>query len=284
MLIDSHCHVNFNAYRDDADATIQRSLDKEIWLINVGSQLSTSQRSITLAQKYPEGVYAAVGLHPIHLAQDITESAKFDGQEYAFTTRRETFEYDRYKQLAQSSSKVVALGEVGLDYYYFGEVSLTPEEMRKVQQETLDGFLALAKELQLPVIFHCRGAKDNPHQAYDDLYDCLAESGVRGVVHCFGGSLEQAKKFVDLGLYVGFTGIITFKNAEELRAIAVALPLDRILVETDAPFLAPDPYRGKRNEPAYVEYVAKTLAEARGVDFEHIAEATVHNTRQLFSL
>ncbi|MFA6533635.1 MAG: TatD family hydrolase [Patescibacteria group bacterium] len=290
MLFDSHCHINFNAYKDDAEEVIRRSLSKGIWLINIGSQLSTSARSIKIAEKYPEGVYAVVGLHPIHLTGDITESATFNGEEYKFVTKQEKFDYNKYKELALSSEKVVGIGEVGLDYYYFGENKLPAEEIKKVQRETLAGFIKLAGELDLPLVLHCRGNKGEPYGAYDDLLGILEsriknqESRIRGVIHCFGGNMEQAKKFVALGFFVGFTGIVTFKKAVELQAIVKELPLDRILVETDAPFLAPEPHRGTRNEPAFVEFVAEKVAELKGLSLAEVAAETFKNTKELFRL
>ena len=289
MLIDSHCHINFNAYKEDAEEVIQRSLANDIWMINIGSQYSTSARTIKIAEEYPEGVYAVVGLHPIHLTQDITESATFNGKKYDFTTKQEKFDYGKYKELALSSAKVVGLGETGLDYYYFDEMDMDNEEIKNRQKEVLKGFIKLAEELNLPLVFHCRGSKDDPYGAYDDMLDMLSYKlqvtsyKLKGVIHCFGGSREQAKKFLDLGFYLGFTGIITFKKSEELREVVKEIPLEKILIETDAPFLAPEPYRGKRNEPAYVQYVGQRIAEIKGISPELVARQTCDNTRKLFN-
>ena len=284
MLVDSHCHVNFNAYRDDADEVIRRSLAKNIWLINVGSQSSTSKRTVEIATKYNAGVFAAVGLHPLHLIQDITETAKLDGKDYAFTTKQETFDYEKYKALALSSPKVVALGEVGLDYYHFNELPVSLAEAKKIQRQTLQGFLKLAAEVDLPLVLHCRGDENNPYEAYDDLFAEVKDSKIKGVVHCFGGTIQQAQKFVENGWLIGITGIVTFKKALETQKIAKELPLDKILVETDAPFLAPEPHRGERNEPAYVEFVARKIAELRGITFEAVTAATFVNTKKLFKI
>ncbi|MFA5359093.1 MAG: TatD family hydrolase [Patescibacteria group bacterium] len=288
MLVDSHCHVNFNAYSKDAEDVIRRSLANNTWLVNIGSQLSTSRRTIKIAQNYQKGVYAVVGLHPIHLTQDITESAKFDGKEYKFVTRQEVFDYDTYRKLAKSSDKVVALGEVGLDYYYFDEMKDDPDKIKKIQVETLNKFIDLADELNLPLVLHCRGTKKDVYGAYDDLLEILRlkvkNKKLKGVVHCFGGNLVQAKGFIDFGFYIGFTGIITFKKSLELREIAKIIPLEKILVETDAPFLAPEPHRGERNEPIYVEFVAKKIAEVRAVSFEEVARTTTANAKKLFGI
>jgi len=286
MLIDSHCHINFNAYREDADEVISRSLDNNIWIINIGSQWSTSVRTVKIAEKYEKGVYAVVGLHPIHLNDDITESVMIDGVKHEITTRREEFNYNKYRELAQSSKKVVGLGEVGLDYYYFKE-SINIEEHKKIQKDVFKKFIEMGAELDLPLVVHCRGTKEDPYGAYDDILEIVKRSDkkIKGVVHCFGGNIKQAREFIDLGFYIGFTGIVTFsKKAEEIQEIAKAIPLDRILVETDAPFLSPEPYRGKRNEPMYVKFVAEKIASLRGISVEDIEMATVENTKKFFNL
>ncbi len=282
MLIDSHCHINFNTYREDAEEVIQRSLNKDIWLINVGAQYSTSARSIKIAEKYPQGVLAVVGLHPIHLIQDITETATFDYQEYKFTTRQEEFDYQEYKDLALSSKKVVGLGETGLDYYYFDQLEITVRKAKEIQKKVFQGFIKMSQELNLPLVIHVRGSKENPQDAYNDVIEIISNYDFKGVVHCYGGNLEQAKKIIDQGLYLGFTGIITFKKADQLRQIVKEIPLEKILVETDAPFLAPEPYRGKRNEPIYVVEVAKKVAEIKNLSFAQVAEQTFKNTQALF--
>lgn len=292
LLIDSHCHVNFNAYKEDGEEVIKRTLDKNIWMINIGSQDTTSQRSIKIAEKYPEGVYAVVGLHPIHLVQDVTETATFEGETYEFTTRQEIFDKEKYRTLAKSSKKVVGLGETGLDYWYFSEFGAEQiSEARKVQQQVFREFIDLSIELDLPLIIHCRGTKDDLYGAYDDAYeiikDALAKHGwpLKGVIHCFTGTAEQAKKFIKLGFFIGFTGLITFKKKMEwLWEIVKQTPLDKLLVETDAPFLSPEPYRGKRNEPAFVQFVAQKVAELKGLTLEEVAEATTGNAQKLFNI
>lgn len=292
MLIDSHCHVNFNAYKEDGEEVIKKTLANDIWLINIGSQDSTSTRSIRIAEQYPQGVYAVVGLHPIHLVQDVTETASFEGETYEFTTRKEEFDKAKYRQLAQSSEKVVGLGETGLDYWYFDEFSETQiDEAKKIQRQVFEEFIDLSAELSLPLVIHCRGTKDNLYGAYDDAYEILLsaqkkyDKPLMGVIHCFTGTAEQAKKFLGLGFYIGFTGLITFKKKTEwLWEIVKQTPLDKILVETDAPFLSPEPYRGKRNEPSYVRYVAQKVAELKGLTPEEVAQATTANAKRLFRL
>lgn len=248
ILIDTHAHVNFNAYKSDADEVIRRSLDNEVWIINVGSQYSTSKKAAEFAGKYKEGVYAAVGLHPIH-AQD-------------------GFDYEKYKTLAQSPG-VRAIGEIGLDY---------KEEYVSFQEKQKEVFLkqlSLAKELQLPVILHCR-------MAHDDLMIVLEKQKrqLAGVVHCFTGNSVQAEKYLGMGLYLGFNGIIFKMSLEETIK---KTPLQRILIETDCPYLTPPPEKG-RNEPVYVKRVAEKIAELKGIRPEEVFQNTTENAKKLFNL
>ena len=287
LLIDSHTHTNFNSFKEDYQAVIQHALGKDIWLINVGSQYTTSARALKIAQGYTQGVYAAIGLHPIHLFDiqvDLDEGP-------SFISRQERFITKKYQALIDSGKghKLVAIGEIGLDYYHLPK-EYSFEEVKQIQSEQFIKQLEFAAQNNLPVIVHCRGTAQDSYTAYDDLYHVLSnqiENGLNlhGVIHCYGGSLAQAEKFIALGFYIGFTGIITFgKNAERLREIVRWLPLNKILLETDAPYLTPAPYRGQRNEPAYVEYVAKKLAELKNTAFKLVAQQTVHNTRQLFKI
>ena len=253
MLVDTHAHVNFNAYKDDADEVIRRSLDDGTWIINVGSQYSTSKRAVELAEKYEKGVYAAIGLHPIYA--------------------RDGFDYKKYEQLARSS-KVVAIGEIGLDY---------KEEYASFKEEQKEIFLkqlGLAKEIHLPIIFHCR-------MAHDALIEILTEhkaagrGQLKGVVHCFTGNRSQAEKYLAMGLYLGFNGIIFKMN---LGDIIKKIPLERILIETDCPYLTPPSAGIERNEPIYVRYVAEEIAQIKGVSYEEISKITTENAKKLFKI
>lgn len=247
MLFDTHAHLNFNLYKDDSLKVLQRSLDNDVWMINVGSQYSTSKRAVGMAEKYDKGVYAAVGLHPIHL-------------------EAETFDYEKYKDLAKSP-KVVALGEIGLDY------KQEYVSFREKQKEVLVQQLKLAKELGLPVIFHCR-------MAHEDMIKILSESGagISGVIHCFTGKWKEAEMYMEMGLYLGFNGIIFKLNLDEVIA---KTPLDRILIETDCPYLTPPQEQG-RNEPMFVRHVAEKIAKIKQLSYEEIAEATTQNAQKLF--
>jgi len=291
MLVDSHCHINFISFKDDGDKVIADFLRENYALIIVGSQDSSSRRAIEYAEKYESGVYAAIGLHPIDLIEDAEETVVMDGKPYIFKSRQEDFDREKYRMMAQSSPKVKAIGEVGLDYYYFEKYSEEQISVFKAKQaQVLRGFISLAEELGLPIIFHCRGAKDDPYQAYDDLLNIIKEQlaagkKISGVIHCFAGNAEQAKEFLALGLYIGFTGIITFKKkSEELQAIAKQAPLEKILIETDAPFLSPEPHRSERNVPAYVEFVARKIAELKNKSFNDISDATTKNAQELFKI
>lgn len=289
MLIDSHCHINFNAYKEDAEEVIQRSLGSDTWIVNIGSQYSTSKRTVEIADKYDKGVYAVVGLHPIHLNDDITESAIINGQKQEFTTRCEEFDYDKYKSLAKSSDKVVGLGETGLDYFYFKETD-NIEEVKNLQKDVFKKFIQMSDELDLPLVIHCRGTKEDSYGVYDDILSILKgvetrHAPSRGVIHCFGGNLIQAEEFVKMGFYIGFTGIITFKKkSEELQEIVRSISLNNILIETDAPFLSPEPHRGKRNEPEYVKFVAMKVAELKNISLDEVVNVTTKNAKELFKI
>ena len=194
MLIDTHAHVNFNAFKDDSDEVIRRALQSDVWLVNVGSQYTTSERAVEIAERYSRGVYAAIGLHPIHLETKLVK-IKVDKEEIEFETREEDFDYEKYKKLAQTSSKVVALGEIGLDYYRRPKTKTKQAEFKEKQKQTFIKQLELAQELNLPVILHCR-------MAHDDLITTLQHynnTTIRGVSHCFTGTLEEAKEYIKLG-------------------------------------------------------------------------------------
>jgi len=233
-LIDIHAHVNFAAFKEDGDLVLRRALDKNIWVVNIGSQIDTSRRAVEIAERYPQGVYAIVGLHPIHL-----EEMEVDEEEHHFTTRAEQFDIGIYKALA-AHPKVVALGECGLDYYRLDanlreeERESTRNEIMEWQKETLIQHIALANELNKPLMIHIRAAKEDPDGAYKDLAEIIRSNSLNagGDVHCFSGSRETAQALLDLGLYLSFTGIITFKNAHEARELVRYVPLERMLVET----------------------------------------------------
>jgi len=299
MLIDTHAHLNFNAYRNDADEVIRRSLDNNVWMINVGSKYETSKRAAEMVQKYPDGVFATVGLHPLHLETKLVK-IKIDLEEVAFNAKEEEsksvhsfpsslsqsesslFDYDKYKELAQSS-KVIAIGEVGLDYYYKPKTKKKLAEFKEKQRTVLCQQLKLAEELNLPVIFHCRMAHNDLIEILNTKYK-IQDTNLRGVMHGFVGTTEQLKKYLDMGFYIGFNGII-FKKIEGINfeENIKNTSLERILFETDCPYLTPPPKEG-RNEPLYIEYVARKIAEIKNIDFEKVAGITTQNAKNLFNI
>jgi len=273
MLIDTHAHINFNAYKNDLDEVIKRTLAENIWMINVGSQYETSEKAVEIAGRYKEGVYAAAGLHPIHSTAGLVK-VRTDPEEGNFVVREENFHTSKYRSLAQSS-KVVAIGEIGLDYYYRPKTKKKLELFKEKQKEVFLEQLNLAKELKLPIIFHCR-------MAHDDLIEVLKNNlGVQGVVHCFTGNWEQAKKYLEMGFYLGFNGII-FKL--DLDEIIEKTPLDKILLETDCPYLTPPEVHKDRNEPIFLKYIARRIAKIKNIEYEKIAEITTQNAGDLFKI
>ncbi|RLC38695.1 hydrolase TatD [Candidatus Falkowbacteria bacterium] len=279
MFIDTHAHVNFSFFKNDADKVIQNALNENTWIINVGVDYKTSKRTLEYANKYEKGVFAAVGLHPMHLA-----SIRAQGDDYDFTTRGEEFNYDIYEKLAKFE-KAVAIGEVGLDYYHL-ENSEDINKQKDKQKHAFKLQLMLARRLDLPVIIHCR-------QAHDDLIDILSDFRKEnielipknkpwGVMHCFSGDEDLAWKYFSLGMLISFTGLITFSR--QWDDLIRKLPHDKFMIETDCPFMTPEPYRGKRNEPILVKYVAKRIAEIKKLPLEKVAQITTENARKFFNI
>ncbi|MFH1426741.1 MAG: TatD family hydrolase [Candidatus Kerfeldbacteria bacterium] len=281
-LFDAHCHLNFRAYDNDWKEVANSSLSRDIGIINVGTNAATSRRAIELAHEFDDGVYAAVGLHPIHLAKDIKEEEEFDGVPYNFMTKAEKFDEAVFRQFIEDD-RVVAIGEAGLDYYHLEDYKtdeMSPDEFKTLQQDTLRQILRFAQLNDMPVIFHCR-------DAYIDLIRIIKEingggNAIRGVVHCFSGSIEEASAVLELGLYIGFTGIVTFPNAKDVQDVVRSVPLERILIETDAPYLASQPVRGKRNEPQYVRFVADAIARLHKTTTDEVSAVTMKNVQDLF--
>jgi TatD DNase family protein len=293
MLFDSHCHIHFNAYKEDMDEVIKRTLEQGVFMITVGTQKDTSRIGLEVAEKH-DGMWATVGIHPNHLTKqsffDDDELPDEDQPNPKIQTRTEAFDFDYYQDLAKHP-KCVAIGECGLDYYRIPE-DQDQDEVKELQKKTVRAHFDLADETNLPVIIHCR-------DAYKDQLEIVkgyVEAGklkAKGVVHCFGGTLEDANEFIKMGFYIGFTGVVTFparKKDElfdglpEIQHIAKTIPLENIFVETDAPYLTPVPHRGERNEPAFVKFVAEKVAELRGVSVEEIENATTENVKRLFKI
>lgn len=279
MLVDSHAHLNFEAFDDDWEQVIGRVRQKQMKVINVGSQLSTSRRAIELAEQF-DCLSAAVGIHPIHLG-DYRRDSQESAAHHDLVSQDAKRAFEQIAALAERP-QVVAIGETGLDYFRLsGDIAA----VKVKQREYFLRHLSLARDRQLPVILHCRGQADDPLAAYDEILDILRQQPASGVIHCFGANWPVAEKFLSLGFYIGFTGIITFgKKAGALELVAKNTPLDRILIETDCPYLAPEPHRGERNEPIYVELVAQKIAEFKRLPVSQVIEQTGENAINLFNI
>ncbi len=257
MFVDSHCHIDGAEYDADREEVIRRARDAGVTtMLNVGTgdpHSGAFERAVELAEKHTD-IYAAVGVHP-HDAKLFTDQAE-----------------QRLLDLVKQSRQVIAWGEIGLDYHY-------DHSPRDVQRKVFDRQLRLARLLELPVVIHSREANDDTLAI---LREEMAGYERGGVLHCFGGSLEMATSAIDLGFFISFAGNLTFQKAEDLRSIARQLPLDRLLIETDCPYLTPVPFRGKRNEPARVVETARCLAELHGRELEEIGHITGENFGKLF--
>ncbi len=252
MLFDTHAHMNDRAFDADRQALLKSLPQTGIGLLmNAGCSLESSREGITLAESYP-WIYASVGSHP-DVADEVDEAA-----------------IEAYRMLCKHS-KVKAIGEIGLDYHY-------EDIPRDIQQKAFRMQMALAQELDMPVIVHER-------EAHEDGMSIVKEfPTVKGVFHCYSGSAEMARQLVDLGWYIGFTGVLTFKNARKAVETAASIPLERIVLETDCPYMAPTPYRGKRNHPGYLYRMAEQLADIRGICVEEIHRITTENGKRLYRI
>lgn len=278
MLIDSHTHVQFPQFDKDRDEVVKRALDNDIWLINAGSDKQNSKQAVELANKYERGVYAAVGQHP---------------------SEAEGFDFCYYRELAKDP-KVVAIGECGLNYYKHENFKI-----RDRQKLIFTKHIELAAEIKKPLMIHCREARSansgqanptdstNSGQAFNDLIEILVANRRLliverpGLLHFFTGTLENAKQLLELSFYFTFGGAITFPpkaGNRDFDKVIKFLPLKKLLIETDAPYVTPALHKGKRNEPVYITEVAKKLAEIKGLTYEEVAKATTENAIKIFSL
>ncbi|MBI2476155.1 MAG: TatD family hydrolase [Candidatus Taylorbacteria bacterium] len=282
-FIDVHSHVNFAAFEVDRDAVIKRALEAGVWMINVGTQKDTSQKAVELAEKYPDGVYACVGLHPIHSGKSFHDEQELGVGGKEFTSRSEQFNSTIYRTMAEHP-KVVGIGECGLDFYRENQ-----DSGFKIQEKIFHQQIELAVAVNKPLMLHVRNGSGR--SAYREALSILSayggsasggKSGLRGNFHFFAGSWDEAKEILDLGFTLSFTGVITFTR--DYDEIVKNAPLDRILSETDCPYVAPAPHRGKRNEPAYVSAVVKKIAEIRREDFEVVKKQLVQNAVNFFGL
>lgn len=252
MLFDTHAHLDDDKFDIDREDIIAYIKDEGVsCLVNIGADMESSRTSVSLAEEH-DFIYAAVGVHPYD-APELTDD-----------------DLEELRRLSKNE-KVVAIGEIGLDYHF-------PDTDKEGQKEGFRKQIALAKELSLPYVVHDR-------DSHQDCYDIIKESGYfNGVMHCFSGSSEFAKQMTDLGFYISFAGTVTFKNAKKVKEAALTVPMDRILIETDCPYLSPEPHRGKRNNPANVRFVAEMIAEIKGIPFEEVCKITMENGKRFFGI
>ena len=253
MLFDTHAHMDHRAFENDREELLRSLPEQGLTLVmNPGCSLESSRNASKLAQEY-DYIYAAVGSHP-DAADEVSEEV-----------------LDEYRKLCKLNPKIKAIGEIGLDYHY-------EDIPRDIQLQAFRSQMALAKELHLPAIVHERDAHEDGMAVVREFPE------VTGVFHCYSGSAEMARQLVDKGWYIGFTGVLTFKNARKAVEVAASIPLERIVLETDCPYMAPEPFRGKRNHPGYLYRMAEKLAEIRGLSVEEIHAITVENGRRLYKI
>ena len=251
-MIDTHSHINFEDYKENFDGFIQELKDNEIENVIIpGVEPSTFDEIIVLCEKY-NILYGALGVHPS------------EAKTYSEKAEQEIIKNCNHK-------KIVAIGEIGLDYYW-------EQETKELQKEVFRKQLKIAEELQIPVLIHDR-------EAHEDTFNILEEFNLKDVVfHCFSGNAEFAKKCINKGYYIAIGGVVTFKNAKDLKEVAKITPLDKLLLETDAPYLAPVPYRGKLNSPAYLKYIAQEIANLKEIDIEEVKKQTTLNAQRIFGI
>lgn len=282
--IDIHSHLHFAAFDEDREIVLKRTLDSGTWMINVGTQYDTSVNAVKLANTAPEGVFATIGLHPIHTSKSYHDKQELGEEGEAFTSRGEEFSYEAYKKLGLDS-RVVGVGECGLDYYRLEADTI--DRQKKVFQE----HIRLADDLNKPLMLHIRNGVDSSRNAYKDALDILREINprVRGDVHFFAGDIEDARGFLDYGFTLSFTGAVTFPKSKkagmaDYEGLIKFAPLDMILTETDCPYITPVPFRGQRNEPVNVQYVVKKIADIKGLPEEEVRATLLANGRRVFNI
>ena len=254
-LIDTHAHLDFKNFKKDFENVVSAAMEHGIMkIINIATNPESIDHVVKLVKTH-KMIYGTLGIHP-HDAKNATDRI-----------------FDKIKKLAIETEKIVAIGEVGLDFHYYH----SPED---VQKKVFSRFINLAKNINLPLVIHNR-------KSDDAMYEILKNekaSDAGAVFHCFSSDWNYAKKILDLGLYISVTGVVTFKNAKLTHEVVKKVPLDRLMIETDCPFLTPEPYRGKRNEPSYVRFIAQQVAELRGIDVDEVAQATTNNAKKFFNL
>ncbi len=309
MLIDSHSHLHFPAYQNDLEAILGRMREKNVVTLTVGTSIKSSEEAIAFSREHQ--IPCSVGFHPSH-ARPAGVSGFLDPTEEVYD---ETFDIGTFRRLLlrnreehnspppslslregddnspprkgcegdKGGGMIAAIGECGLDYFRLPEDEGLKKQFKQKQQEAFEAQITLATEFSLPLIIHTRASKENSDDAYRDTYEIISNVQFSitkvGVMHCFLGSKEWAKKFLNKGFFISFSGIVTFKKADRIREVAAFVPRDLILTETDCPYLTPEPHRGKQNEPSYVEYVLRKLEEIRG---ESLEDRIVENFEKVF--
>lgn len=277
--IDTHCHLNFAAYHGDLQEVINRTIEQQVAVINIGTQAETSLQAVHLAQDN-EYFWAIIGLHPIHTTASFHDSDELGNEGQEFTSRGEVFNPEYYRELLQSNSKIVGIGECGLDYYRI------EAQTKEVQERAFRSQIELAIEYDLPLMLHVRPSQ-NSYDAYIDVLEILREykkdtPTLRGQVHFFAGTKELIDQFLALDFYISFTGVVTF--APMYTELIAHVPLNKILSETDAPYVSPVPFRGTRNEPIHVQEVVKKISEIHNIDSDVLAIQIKENARQLYGI
>ena len=284
--IDIHAHTNFKVFDENREEVISRALENDTWIINIGTQYDTSKKAVEMTNQY-EGVYSTIGLHPIHTTASHHDESELGADGKEFTSRGEIFDKEKYKELTKLG-KVVGIGECGLDYYHLEEESIEKQRAAFIYQ------IELANELDIPLMLHVRNnPNDKSRNAYFDVYELIkkySEVGlpnIRGVSHFFAGSVEDMKRFIEIGICVSFAGPITYKpnlNICDYEAVIKETPLDMILADTDSPYVAPAPHRGSQNEPSYVKHIVSKIAQIKGLKEEEVAAKIVLNAKYLFRI
>lgn len=282
-MTDTHCHIHFRAYRDDLETVIKRNQEKGVRMITIGTNAATSKEAVAAAERF--GLWCTVGLHPSHTSEHTLHADEEEAEGMGI----ETFDVEEYRELVHSSKRVVAVGEVGLDYFRLPDDEQAQHDVMNAQTVALKAALELAHEEHLPVVLHVRDA----HAPMQEILRDVTQKGKlerRGVVHCFTGTIEEARAYHALGFFTSLTGIITFPGRKDaprrtpIQEMVANLPLEWTMLETDAPYLTPHPYRHERNEPWMVEFVAQKIAELRGVSAEEVVRITDENANKLFGI
>ncbi len=261
FLIDTHCHIQFEQYDADRDDVIDQCKKKDIGLLIVGCEYESSEKAIALTKRIGSNAWCAIGQHP--------------------TEHTGTFEYNQFEKLLTTSKSIVAIGETGLDYFRIPD-NVDREKYKSVQREVFSAHIDLAQKHDLPLIIHCRDAHDDMITILQERFGRWKEGDKeRGVLHCFTGNADNAARYLELGFFISFTGIITF--ATQYDDVVRSVPLEKILIETDSPFLTPTPFRGKRNSPLYVEHIASRISELKGTTLDEISGQTTENAQRLFA-